>query len=109
MNPGKGKSSSLRGGLLKIACVLLVLDLYLLAAIKSYNFYSDQAWCFRKAILLILVKSKSEEKRKPSTCPVLREIFALGHPGVILILPVDHNGFIAVKLRLEPLSTTHVR
>ena len=89
--------------------MLLVLDPYLLAAIKGYNFYSDQAWCFRKAILLTLVKSKSEDKRKPSTCPVLRAIFALGRPGVTLILPVDHNGFIAGKLRLEPLSTRHVR
>lgn len=89
--------------------MLLVLDPYLLAAIKSYNLYSDQAWCFRKAILLTLVKSKSEDKRKPSACSVLRKIFALGRPGVILILPVDHNGFVAGKLRLEPLSTRHVR
>ena len=90
--------------------MLSVLDPYLLAAIKSHNLYSDQAWCFRKAVLLVKTKSeKSEDKRKPSACSVLRKIFALGRPGVVLILPIDHNGCVAGKLRLEPLSTTYVQ
>ena len=109
-NPGKGETE--KGKTVKDCLCALGVRSYLLAAIKSHNLYSDRAWCFRKAVLLTLVKTKSEkseDKRKPSACLVLRKIFALGHPGVVLILPVDHNGYIAGELRLEPLSTTYVQ